>query len=263
LNRLPESSPLAFKGIALFTPGGDVVYCIDPKKQNRWHVQLCGLLQYLLNLPELPHFLVPSYAATLDRTIDPHSQHIQDIAELSPLLSSAQPILNAIFQTHGLVWQEIPLAPQLIDPVVLTTYRSQFPQLWENHDLVVRYQPTAPTFDFPPFDSPLNPVSVPTANPQGYVFRLFVAGSTTATERTLQKLHQLLEDLLTQPYTLRVIDVTQHPDLAEQDHVTATPTLVRVHPLPLRRLVGNFDSVEQLLGILSNFEHRPEGEPDR
>ena len=68
MNRLPESSPLAFKGIALFTPGGDVVYCIDPKKQNRWHVQLCGLLQYLLNLPELPHFLVPSYAATLDRT---------------------------------------------------------------------------------------------------------------------------------------------------------------------------------------------------
>lgn len=254
MNRLIASSPLAFKGIALFTPGGDVVYCIDPHKQSRWHVQLCSLLQYLLNLPEPPHFLVPSYAATLDRTIDPQTQRIHDFAERSPLLRASQPILNTIFQTQGLVWQEITLPDELIDPIVLDTYRSQFPQLWETHDLIMRYEPTPTIADFSPVDLPLPPVSAPIANPQGYVFRLFVSGTNTATERTLQRLHRLLEDLLTQPYTLRVIDVTQHPEQAEQDHVMATPTLVRVHPLPIRRLLGNFDNAEQLLSLISSFE---------
>ncbi|MDJ0558735.1 MAG: circadian clock protein KaiB, partial [Microcystis sp. M53599_WE4] len=33
--------PDIFKGIALFTPGGDLIYCIDPDKQTHWHLNLC------------------------------------------------------------------------------------------------------------------------------------------------------------------------------------------------------------------------------
>ncbi|MFM7558989.1 MAG: circadian clock protein KaiB, partial [Cylindrospermopsis raciborskii] len=58
------SLPQVFKGIALFTPGGDLIYCIDPSKQKRWHLHLCGVLQQILNLSEPPHFLVPCYTAT-------------------------------------------------------------------------------------------------------------------------------------------------------------------------------------------------------
>jgi circadian clock protein KaiB len=244
-----SGSPLAFKGIALFTPGGDLVYCIDPQKQVRWHIHLCNALQHLLGLAEPPHFLVPCYTATVDRSLHPQTQQVLHIAELSPLVARYQPLLNAIFETGNLVWHKPPLQSTLCDPMVLSTYRSQFPQLWDCHDLVVRYEQMVMA-PLPSHTPSSDPASMDNSTPHGYVFRLFVSGSSVRTQQTLQKLHQLLEQILDQPYTLKLIDVSQHPEQAELDQVTATPTLVRAYPLPIRRIVGNLDSEEQLFGVL-------------
>jgi circadian clock protein KaiB len=70
------------------------------------------------------------------------------------------------------------------------------------------------------------------------------------TERILQNLHQLLERSLAFPYTLKVIDVLTHPEQAEINQVSATPTLVKVWPHPVRRIVGELDNVDRLLNIL-------------
>ncbi len=230
-------SPTLFKGIALFTPGGDLIYCIDPNKQNHWHLHLCAALQELLGLPEPPHFLVPCYTATVDRWFDSATRQIRIAAEASSAVRRFQPLLNAIFDTGDLDWSVAGQPEGLCDPMVLATYRRQFPQLWETHDLLVRYEKTAPYLQA--IAEPVVPTVMTHANPQGYVFRLFVSGHSNATEHTLQNLHELLEQCLSQPYTLKIIDVSQHPDQAELDQVTATPTLVKAHPLPLRRIVGN------------------------
>lgn len=244
-----SGSPLAFKGIALFTPGGDLVYCIDPQKQVRWHIHLCNALQHLLGLAEPPHFLVPCYTATVDRSLDPNTRQISQIAEISPLVARYQPLLNAIFETSHLTWNKAQFQSTICDPVVLGTYRSQFPQLWECHDLVVRYeQIVADPRPHPSVQTVLP--AMEHAPAKGYVFRLFVSGHNGRTQQTLQKLHQLLEQVLDRPYTLKLIDVSQHPEQAELDQVTATPTLVRAHPLPVRRIVGNLESEEQLFGVL-------------
>ena len=248
-----NGSPQGFKGIALFTPGGDLVYCIDPQKQTRWHVHLCDVLQHVLGLVEPPHFLVPCYTATVDRSVDPTTQRLTEIAEASALVMRYQSLLNLVFDTEGLIWQATPRYQEICDPIVLSTYRSQFPQLWESHDLVLRYD-QAVNVEQPVISSTTNrPYSAEPSlmeQKEGYVLRLYVSGHSMSTEHVLKKLHQLLEQLLTHPYTLKVIDVAQHPELAEQDHVTATPTLVRVYPLPTRRIVGNLNKVDQLLGVL-------------
>lgn len=242
------ASPSAFKGIALFTPGGDVIYCVDPYKQVRWHIHLCEALQHLLGLADPPHFLVPCYTATVDRSVDPTTQRLTQIAEASPLVARYQPLLNAIFETGSLDWSKTLPQSTICDPIVLATYRTQFPQLWESHDLVVRYDQLVA--------NPLTHFSAVTTSAmeqppsQGYVLRLFVSGHSIATQQTLQKLHQLLEHTLNQPYTLKLINVSQHPEQAELDQVTATPTLVRAYPLPVRKIVGNLDNEDQLLGIL-------------
>lgn len=249
-----ESSLQGFKGIALFTPGGDLVYCIDPQKQAHWHIHLCEMLQHWLGLKELPHFLVTCYAATVDRTVDAKTGRVQQVAEASPLVVRYQPLLNAVFGTEGLVWHPTPLRHEVCDPMLLTAYRAEFPQLWECHDLILRYDQSASRAN----DRQLaQPGLTPTAHgmgTQGYVLRLFVAGHSTITERILQKLYSLLEQLLDQPYSLKVIDVAQHPEQAELDQITATPTLVRVWPQPIRRIVGNLENVEQLLGLLNLIE---------
>jgi len=252
LNADFDPAASAFKGIALFTPGGGLIYCIDRKKQERWHLHLCAALRDMLNLSEPPHFLVPCYSATIDRWLSPQTQQLQTIAEASPLVLRYQALLNVVFSTEDLVWQPLALQDGVCDALVLSTYREQFPKLWEPHDLVVQYEKAEP---YDPVEERLvstvvEPSSV--LDTQGYVLRLFVSGNSTATERTLQTLHRILEETLSHPYTLKVIDVSQHPEQAELDQVSATPTLVKVYPRPVRRIVGDLDNVDQLLRIFGS-----------
>jgi circadian clock protein KaiB len=228
-----------FKGIALFTPGGDLVYSQEPQKQERWHIHLCTELQHLLNLPELPHFLVPGYTATIDRYRDPQSEQIKTIAEMYPAIQRYEALLNAVFGTGYLRWNLTPWQEKYCDPVVLDTYRQQFPQLWENHNLIVKCQQANLT----PPPSPLTP--------SGYVLRLFVSSDHTGTRKILQNLHALLEDTLHAPYTLKLINIYNSPQQAEADLISATPTLVRVLPPPVKKIVGGLEDLEQIISALT------------
>ncbi|MGK7873613.1 MAG: circadian clock KaiB family protein [Xenococcaceae cyanobacterium] len=249
------SFPQLFKGIALFTPGGDLIYCIDPSKQGRWHLHLCVGLQEILGLPEPPHFLVPGYTATVDRWLDPHTQQLKTLAEVYPAVQRYQPLLNAVFGTGELVWQTAPWQEESCNPIVLETYRDQFPQLWEDHDLIVRFQRReqlsgsevgrSPSEEFGILPSPELQTT------RTYVLRLFVSGSSTATEQALESIHRLLEQGLPHPYTLKVIDISKHPEQAETNQVSATPTLVRVLPQPVRRIVGELEDIQRVLQILT------------
>ncbi|ALF54127.1 KaiB domain protein [Nostoc piscinale CENA21] len=243
--------PKVFKGIALFTPGGDLIYCIDPNKQGRWHLHLCAALQEILDLTEPPHFLVPCYTATVDHWLDPHTQQIRTFAEAYPAVLQHQALLNAIFHTGDLIWQAAPWQDGLCDRMVLATYRSTFPQLWEDHDLIVNLDLSekAPKY-YPPVRTTQN---IQQKN-QCYVLRLFIAGHSANTERILHNLHELLERSLGYPYTLKVIDVLTHPEQAEIDQVSATPTLVKVWPQPIRRIVGDLDNAEKIFQMLGAAE---------
>jgi circadian clock protein KaiB len=241
----PTSLPALYKGLALFTPGGDLVYCIDPSKQGRWHHHLCTVLQEWLDLSEPPLFLTPCYTATLDYWFDSQTQQLRVAAEAYPLVLRQQAILNTVFGTD-LDWQPVPCPVGLCDPLVLKSYQQQFPQLWQHHNLVIRSETLGLTRR-PPVSQQAAPA--PTQAP-GYVFHLFVAGSSIGTERVLKSLHTLLGQSLQQPYTLKVIDVVKQPEQAEADHVTATPTLVRVWPKPVRRLVGGLENPDRLLYVL-------------
>lgn len=243
--------PQLFKGIALFTPGGDLIYCIDPNKQTQWHLHLCTALQQILDLPEPPHFLLPCYTATIDHWLDPRTQKIRTFAEAYPIVMRYQALLNSIFGTGELVWQSAPWEEGLCDRMVLATYRSSFPQLWEDHDLIVRLDRLEPA---PSYSQPIASPQQVQSKTSGYILRLFVKGHGPNTERILKNLHQLLEQYLAQPYTLKVVDVLTHPEQAETNQVSATPTLVKVWPQPVRRMIGDLDHVDKILQMLGSPE---------
>jgi circadian clock protein KaiB len=250
MSPLPQTSTSSYKALALFTPGGDLVYCLDPDKKRHWHVDLCVALQELLDLPEPPHFLTPGYTATLDWGYSSKHNTSQVFAETYPATFRYRHLLNAVFQVSGVIWHRLPHQDQLCDPLVLSSYRKQFPQLWQNHDLIVRLDQV---FGFSARRAQAEPrqsTPEPELPHQGYVFRLFVAGHGARTEQILKQLHQMLEEQLQEPYTLKVIDVLKHPEEAEANQVTAIPTLVRVWPKPIHRLVGEFDQSEQLIHLL-------------
>ncbi len=80
-----------------------------------------------------------------------------------------------------------------------------------------------------------------------YLLKLYVTGRTARSERAITILRQLCEDELTDCYELTVIDVLERPQLAEDEKIVATPTLIKEVPPPFRRIIGDFSDREKIL----------------
>jgi circadian clock protein KaiB len=83
-----------------------------------------------------------------------------------------------------------------------------------------------------------------------HVLRLYVAGMTMKSTQAIANVRKLCEKYLAGRYELEVIDIYQQPQLAREEQIIATPTLIRKLPLPLRRLIGDMsDTAKFLVGI--------------
>lgn len=80
-----------------------------------------------------------------------------------------------------------------------------------------------------------------------YILKLYVAGNTPNSVRALKTLKNILEVEFQGVYALKVIDVLKNPQLAEEDKILATPTLAKVLPLPVRRIIGDLSDREKVL----------------
>jgi circadian clock protein KaiB len=98
--------------------------------------------------------------------------------------------------------------------------------------------------------------AAPTASPPFYELRLFVAGSNGRSRRAVENLRHICDDHLAGQVDLEVIDIYQQPDLASQYQIVAAPTLVRLQPLPIRRIVGDLSQTERVLRGLG-LEYQP------
>ncbi|HET7490088.1 MAG TPA: circadian clock KaiB family protein [Acidimicrobiales bacterium] len=72
-----------------------------------------------------------------------------------------------------------------------------------------------------------------------FALRLYVAGVNPSSQRAVANLTSICEELLAGRYTLEVIDLYQQPDRAIEEDIVVAPTLVRVRPEPVTRLVGD------------------------
>lgn len=63
-------------------------------------------------------------------------------------------------------------------------------------------------------------------------------------------MRRICEDELRGAYDLLVVDVLERPQLAEDEKILATPTVVKELPHPIRRIIGDLsDSERVLLGL--------------
>jgi circadian clock protein KaiB len=79
-----------------------------------------------------------------------------------------------------------------------------------------------------------------------FVLRLFVAGATARSRQAVLRIRQLCEAELKDNYELEVIDIYQQPNLARDNQIVATPTLIKKLPLPVRRFIGNLLNIADL-----------------
>jgi circadian clock protein KaiB len=83
-----------------------------------------------------------------------------------------------------------------------------------------------------------------------YSLRLYVAGTTPRSARSVANIKDICELHLRGRYALEVIDIYQQPGLAGEDQIVAAPTLLKKQPLPVRRLIGDLsDRARVLIGL--------------
>jgi circadian clock protein KaiB len=79
------------------------------------------------------------------------------------------------------------------------------------------------------------------------VLRLFVAGMTPRAGRAIENVRNVCEEHLDGRFDLEVVDIYQQPELAKGEQIIAAPTLLKMLPLPLRRIIGDMSDRDRLL----------------
>jgi circadian clock protein KaiB len=89
-----------------------------------------------------------------------------------------------------------------------------------------------------------------------YVLRLYITGRTSRSNRAIVNLQDICKKELKGQYRMEVIDVLERPQLAEDERILATPTLIKQLPPPIRRIIGDLSDIEQVLLGLDLYTNR-------
>jgi circadian clock protein KaiB len=87
-------------------------------------------------------------------------------------------------------------------------------------------------------------------DPGIFKFRLYVADDTLNSGQALTNLNALCSAHLSGKHQIELVDVFKEPDRALEDRVFMTPTLVKLAPSPVVRIVGTLSQTKLVLQVL-------------
>jgi circadian clock protein KaiB len=83
-----------------------------------------------------------------------------------------------------------------------------------------------------------------------FKFVLYVADDTQNSALAVANLTALCREHLPGRHAIEVVDVFKEPVRALADRIFMTPTLIKIAPLPVRRIVGTLSQPEKVLQAL-------------
>lgn len=86
------------------------------------------------------------------------------------------------------------------------------------------------------------------------LLRLYVAGDGPNSSEARANLQRILERRPANTYELEVVDFLIEPLRALKDGVIVTPTLVRLEPLPVRKIIGTLKETTSVVAALGLAE---------
>jgi circadian clock protein KaiB len=77
--------------------------------------------------------------------------------------------------------------------------------------------------------------------------RLYVAGNAPNSLRAIANARAFCEDQVGSRFELEIVNVLEHPGRALADGIIVTPTLLKLSPSPIQRMVGDLSDRKQVL----------------
>ena len=81
-------------------------------------------------------------------------------------------------------------------------------------------------------------------------FRLYVAGDAFNSAQAVANLSAICREYLPERHGIEIVDVFSDPERALADGIFMTPTLVKLGPSPMCRIVGTLSQTQPLLQAL-------------
>ena len=85
------------------------------------------------------------------------------------------------------------------------------------------------------------------SSPERLLLCLFLAGNTPVSARAVVNTRRFCEEHLEGRYELEIVDISLHPERVQEAQIIAAPTLIKKHPLPEQRVIGDMSRTERLL----------------
>jgi len=85
----------------------------------------------------------------------------------------------------------------------------------------------------------------------GLDLRLYIAGNAPNSLRAITNLKTICDQHFASEFSLEIVDLLTHPERALADGIIVTPTLVKVSPLPVQRVIGTLSDTNQVVMTLA------------
>lgn len=82
------------------------------------------------------------------------------------------------------------------------------------------------------------------------VLWLYVTGATSRSARAISNIRRICDTHLGGNVDLRIVDIYIEPQTAVEHQIVASPTLVKISPAPVRRLIGDLSDERRTLAVL-------------
>ena len=85
------------------------------------------------------------------------------------------------------------------------------------------------------------------------VLRLYVAGHAPNSVRAIASVEAICAAHFSAAHELEIVDMLEQPERAVADGIIATPTLLKLRPPPVRRMIGDLSDTSLLLQTLGSL----------
>ncbi|MEO6252623.1 MAG: circadian clock KaiB family protein [Ferruginibacter sp.] len=79
------------------------------------------------------------------------------------------------------------------------------------------------------------------------ILQLFVSGMSLKSMEAIENIKQLCKEYLQGPVDLQIIDLYKNPELAIEQQIVFSPSLIKQSPLPKKTVIGSFADTERVI----------------
>ena len=82
------------------------------------------------------------------------------------------------------------------------------------------------------------------------ILQLYVSGMSQKSMEAIENIKALCDEHLKDAFELEIIDLYKNPEVAADQQIVFSPSLVKLAPLPKRTMIGNFSNSEKVIKVL-------------